>query len=144
MDMNLYEMIDLNQGRMDMLLSMSEQNSTQFTIYLSLVTGYLITAFVAGKQLTRAQMLIASGVFVISTLFIASHMVIMSIISRNMLNLIVERAAETRAFQGLPASELPTVFTLVPFGIYGLLLLLILGLLAPLYFMWSVRHPKKE
>ena len=54
----------------DLIATYSANAGSFFAIYVTVVTGYLITAFVAGARLTRTQVLTPSFGFIVST-FIA-------------------------------------------------------------------------
>ncbi|MEH6550670.1 MAG: hypothetical protein V7744_11850 [Pseudomonadales bacterium] len=58
--MSQYELADYANSLLDTFL-------TEFTIFLTLVTAYIITAFVAGARLTTFQLWIINIVFSIST-----------------------------------------------------------------------------
>ena len=59
------------------------------------------------------------------------------------MDLIMENRVAMGALREVPPEE--HMFTvLMPFMLHGRVLVLIPGIIAPLYFMWSVRHPKAE
>ena len=58
--MNEYEYADL-------VATYSSNAGSFFAIYLTLVTGYLITSFVAGARLSRSQTFILSFGFIVAT-----------------------------------------------------------------------------
>ena len=58
--MSQYELADYTNALLDTFL-------TDFTIFLSLVTAYIVTAFIAGARLTTFQLWIVNIVFSIST-----------------------------------------------------------------------------
>jgi hypothetical protein len=141
MDMTLYEMMDLQLSRVDLIIGQRDAVVTVFTIYISIITGYLITAFVAGKQLTTVQVLIASGIFLFcsSLLIFASENVLDSLY--RMVDTWRENEAIINAAKGLPPPAPAAGSGLVRYGGRGLLLS---GILASLYFMWSVRHSNDD
>jgi hypothetical protein len=55
----------------DLIATYSDNAGSFFAIYLTVVTGYLITSFVAGARLIRSQTLILSFGFIVAS-FIAT------------------------------------------------------------------------
>jgi hypothetical protein len=105
-----------------------------FALYLTLVSGYLLTAFVAGKSLSRAQVIVINAFFVLFTGF---NLFAEIITIRN------ASAAFYRASAGVEGTiPFPEYFsTLFPVAT------LVLGtgmIIACLKFMWDIRHPKAE
>jgi hypothetical protein len=94
-------------------------------IYLTATSGYLLVAYLAGKNLTRMQTLIITVLYAVfasfNTIAILSHF--------------------NNAFyfgHTYGAGLVPR------WPIYGIGILFPLGILASLKFMWDVRHPKDE
>lgn len=58
--MSEYELADLTTAAMSNFL-------TSFTVFVSVVTAYVITAFTAGKKLTMLQLSIVNGCFLIAS-----------------------------------------------------------------------------
>ena len=58
--MSEYELADLAGAAMGNFL-------TSFTVFVSIVTAYVIAAFTAGKKLTRLQVFIVNGCFLIAS-----------------------------------------------------------------------------
>lgn len=58
--MSEYELADLTTAAMSNFL-------TSFTVFVSIVTAYVIAAFTAGKRLTRLQVYIVSGCFLVAS-----------------------------------------------------------------------------
>lgn len=42
---------------------------TYFAMYITLVSGYLVTAYLAGTELTRGQLRLVNSIFVLSSLY---------------------------------------------------------------------------
>ena len=110
-----------------------EYNNTvlsTFALYLTLVSGFLIVAYLVGDKLTEWQAAIVTSGFVLSTsLFtLAAY----GYGSRAIL-LIGETSEQYRS--GITMSY--------P-ALWAYIFIFILGILACLKFMWDVRHPKPE
>ena len=111
-------------------MSIGEQNIT-------LLTGYLLIAFFIGARLTRFQVVFVNLLFVI--MFSSSCLSLAS--AATTLTHIAQRLRDT-------GSDIPmTLFGMgesgmaSPIFVLGVCLAMLIG---ALYFMWSVRHPKKE
>jgi hypothetical protein len=118
-----YELADYTNSLLDTFL-------TEFTIFLSLVTAYIIAAFIAGARLSSFQLWIVNSVFCIST-------GIMGLLSY----LTFERFYAHAILAATPASEAisrPVDFT---FPLIFLLVVLVLGSFS---FMWSIRRAKSN
>ena len=106
-----------------------------FGILLTLMSGYLVVAYLVGEKLTRVQIAIVNSLYVISSLSVAvSH-------RQCIIDVIEARSqahfADPNSFAAVDPSLMgwiPTVFAMINIGL----------MLASLYFMWSIRHPKIE
>jgi hypothetical protein len=114
-----------------LLASLSDALGTHISIYLTIVTGYIIVAYLVGTKLTRLQVAIATGIYLVAYIF---ESLILTTIVRTI---------------GKQSSQLLLLDPAVAIGMmaqarapYIGLVILIAGLIAPLWFMWSVRHPK--
>jgi hypothetical protein len=106
-------------------------NAEMLSIYLTVTSGYLIVAYLVGSKLTRSQLIIVSGlylVFATATSYLAIGYGMRGIhyaeILRNL----------------SPSTPLYST-ELVPGAIAFVLLG---GIVASLKFMWDSRHPKTE
>ena len=110
------------------LAMLAEANAiTSFTIYITFTFGYLAAAFLAGKRLTKAQALIVSGLYVFSALSAT-------------LNFLSDLDYQAKAFSYAP-SVLPEGTINDPlFWRFYMSLLFGSGIIASLYFMWSIRR----
>ena len=104
-------------------------------MYFTLVSAYIVVAYLVGQKLTRVQIGIITGLYLVWVIGITqahySTSVQMIQVSDSLLAIgsdILPRAVrdQTRA------------------GVYSFALVQVLGIIASLYFMWSVRHPKTE
>ena len=118
----MYEMADYTNSLLDTFL-------TTFTIFMSIVTAYVITAFAAGDRLTRFQQAIVNILFLLSTSVVG------------LLAMLTFRRFYSHAVMAeTPVESLdkPVDFT-IPLTI--IFVVLVLGAIT---FMWSVRQPKAD
>jgi hypothetical protein len=142
MDMTLYELTDLQLSLFDLIAETATHLQTQLAIYLSIITAYLVTAFVAGKKLTRIQVLIASSLFVYASLNILFGMEGSIEAQDILIDMARENEKLIHAVKGLPPPE--AVKDKVPWLLFSSRALLLLAIFASLYFMWSVRRSNDE
>ena len=100
------------------------------SIYLTIVTAYLVAAFIAGDRLTRRQVVIVNALF-ISGAGIFTYTTVGLLLRQR--HYVLELA------QVQPETILPGSVPLAP--IMGFVQLG--GIAASLKFMWDVRHPKE-
>ena len=147
-DMSTYEAIDLQLQRWAMAQHSEEMIVVTTTIYLTVVSAFLGAAYIAGAKLTKPQAIIGSAVFTAAALFNAQQVYAFfkdldgqwRIIGEQYIQMaeVYEKPAWATygiSIQANAAGDLDE---------YILLGLMILGILASLYFMWSVRHSKTE
>ena len=124
------EFVELTQGATGFVM-------TSFTIWLSIVSAYLIAAYAVGRNLTAVQTLIigvlyitCSSIFTILTLLFTSRVASM-----------VQRKVEL-----FPAGDWPVRYDalVTQYILLGFVFIMVGGIVASLYFMWSIRHPKKK
>ena len=115
----LWELILISQGNMGSMLA----------VFLSLVSAYLIVAYLVGNSLTRVQYITVTLLFSVAGLIsaIASHA-------------FLSRAAFLLQFTDPTYRSPASAF--IPYTPHITSTLLILGILAALKFMWDVRHSK--
>jgi len=109
---------------------MAEANGiTSFTIYISFTFGYLASAYLVGSKLSVPQVLIASALYVFAAI-------------SAVLNLLTDLDYVAKAWSNAP--ELNPEGMLYDPNTWKLYLgiLLTSGILASLYFMWSIRKGK--
>ena len=123
--MTEYEILDLVGGE-------SAQSATQFTLYLTVLFAYLVTAYFVGERLTRAQVFLLSGLYIFVNLAQAWGMVL----TMNRVGELMDRKAEISPLTDWEQGYVE----------YGNLwaIAMVIGVLASLYFMWSVRHANTE
>ena len=100
-------------------------------LYLSILSGYLIIAYLIGNKLTRAQVTIVSALFVFSTTSV-------SLWFWAWWGRALEFAMEAKQLN--PSRQVANS----PAAHYIFTSMLLLGIAAALYFMWTIRHPKTE
>jgi hypothetical protein len=109
-----------------------------FTMYLSVMIAYFVTAYFVGNKLSFAQVVLASGLFIFSA-FASTGGTIMAI---------ARGAGYVNAAKALSDSIYQAPFWWAyessNFWVYFLLITCSVGVILGLYFMWSVRHPKTE
>ena len=96
---------------------------TAIGIYLTIVSGYLIVAYLAGSKLSRSQVVVVSMLFVLFSLYL-------SLTSFNFINSTYLYSASV----GLVSD---------PFGAWIMLVLLISGIITSLWFTINVRRKGK-
>ena len=119
--MTVYEILDL-------MASMEAHMATQFSLYLTVITAYLVVAYLAGSKLTGAQAWIASALM----LFAAGGQTWALYVTTGR---VMEYLALKQAL--LPLTAYEQNFDV---NSYAWVFMLSCGILAALYFMWSVRR----
>ena len=119
-----FQQLELAQGMGDRALALVQQ-------FGNLLFGYLIVAYFVGASLTRVQTAI------LTTLYLAWQARVSAMLYGISANgaVILEEMAETSP---------DTTLALTAPSLMPTYLLLAGVTLASLYFMWSIRHPKKE
>jgi hypothetical protein len=126
------EMLDLTASNLEVAAAFMSNYATHVGIYLSLVFGYCVVAYIAGDKLTRFQVIVASIMFIAAAELQANlmHMWVQS--SQEVMIALAEINPEMKGREEFGARRI--------FGIS----ITQLRILASLAFMWSVRHPKTE
>lgn len=125
--MTEYELLDLIAGSINSMYD-------SVVLYLSIISGYLLVAYLVGAKLTQAQTLI------ISVLFVAGA-------AMQCWGLVTYQLANE---EYLAAKELISPLTEYQRGLAthggGRIIATVMaaGIFASLFFMWQVRHPKAE
>ena len=139
--MSAFEQSDLYYKRLEFIQESWNTIFTMLAMYLSIVTGYLVVAYAAGAQLKKSQVFIASVTYLFGAVMMVAGMVSWG--------LIINQTHTTNeywfAFFGATtfAAQSREEAAISQIDIFSWLLLM-MGTLAPLYFMWTVRHPKTE
>ena len=115
----------------ELIVSYSGLVATYLTTYLTVVSGYLITAYIAGKRFSTSQVTLLSCLFVVAT-----AMLTMAVFASSLRWLsYIEKLKQLVPDESYPMN--------LPFA-YIVCFICIAGILAGLKFMWDVRHPKTE
>jgi len=117
----------------DLMMSWYDMMGQDANMYLALVSGYLIVAYSIGEKLSAVQAMIINIFF---TVWTGAH--VGAIFSEMGAVLDIQRMLiEMEAFSFQRPHEslmIVSVFAAIQIG----------GIIAALYFMWTVRHPKTE
>jgi hypothetical protein len=105
-----------------------QNDATQFT---TLIFGYLLVAYFIGSHLTKVQVVILNVLYIASVGSTVFQMVTGGLTAMGFLERFYEVSDNTRELSAMNADYL----------LFGVTLNIAL-ILASLYFMWSVRHPK--
>lgn len=123
--MTEYELLDLMSG-------VEVQMATQFSLYLSVVSAYLVVAYLVGSKLTFVQTFIASAL-----MFFAAGGQTWALYTS------LGRIKEYLDFKAA-LSPLTNYEQHIAANTYIWIGILAAGVVASLYFMWSVRHSEPE
>ena len=117
----------------DLMMSWYAMMGQDANMYLALVSGYLIVAYSIGAKLSSVQAMIINVFFAVWT---GSH--VMAIFSEMGAVLDIQQMLidmEAYSFQSPNQSlAIASLFAAIQIG----------GIIAALYFMWTIRHPKSE
>ena len=119
----------------DAISGLFAQSTTDSTTVFTLITAYLVSAYLVGATLPRNQLSIVNCLF--------GGWVIMAIYA---VKASLEQAANLtqRAIDSQFAIGDQLGIESLQFFSWAFPLVLLMGVLASFYFMWSVRHPKTE
>lgn len=129
--MTEYEIADLAQAQFDRLVVLLDVLGTHLSIYLTIISGYLVVAFMVGKKLTRSQVGLISILYLAATIFEALLIVAMS-------KSMVDMVSYLDSFDDKISQSLFVALGTQYLG----LAVLVAALLLPLWFMLSVRRGK--
>jgi hypothetical protein len=121
--MSEFEIAELTTGAMSNFL-------TSFTIFVSIVTAYAVTAFAAGRRLSRLQVAVVNTCFLIAS-------GAMGILSVLIFGVFLRRA------QVLNSLNETVVGPVVDFTWFVAALYIVLTC-SCIIFMWNVRHPSSD
>lgn len=146
--MTEYEALDLQLQRWGLLNQSEEMLLLVLTLYLTIMFAYLVAAFFAGAKLSKGQVLIGSVIFTAASAFTVSQ--IISYLSEMHGQKVaigqhyIAMASEFKkpAYLEMASDLSQTAF--IDWSDATIISLLVAGIVASLYFMWSVRHSKAE
>lgn len=113
----------------DLFVSMQGESQTTSALFLTVISGYLVVAYLLGHNLTKSQSRIFTGIFIaFTTAQVAGHF--------NTMLLMGDIAAKSESLGGSaqPVFIWGTIFFAIHVAITT----------ACLKFMWDIRHPKTE
>lgn len=125
--MTEYELLDLMGNTIDSMGSC-------FTIYLSIISGYLVVAYFIGDKLTLPQTVIIGILFIFGAGLQVCGIHAYQIAVQEFLTQKAEIAPLTDYQSAVLNNNGGTIFAV----------LMACGIIASLYFMWSCRHPKTK
>ena len=102
-------------------------------MYFTLVSAYLVVAYLVGAKLTNTQNLIVTGLYFVWTVGIIQSQYSTGV---QMMGITDQLLSSSSSFLSVDVGAQTKA------GVYSFLTVQPLGLCASLYFMWSVRHPK--
>ena len=120
--MTEFELGEMIYNSIDSMTSLSQ-------VYFGLVSAYLVVSYLVGDKLTMVQSTIITALYII---WFSS--VIQGVYSESLTTL--------HLFQELEIHGNTIGKYVHPSGIIGFLLVQVLGLIASLYFMWTIRHAR--
>lgn len=103
-------------------------------VYFSVLTAYLLVAYVAGLKLTRYQVAFINTVFLFYNVVAASNIAVMTQTRIALTQRLLDMSGQERMVSDEASAALMSVFILMR-------IMLVLGAVV---FMWQVRHPKTE
>jgi len=120
------------------LLEIMDNHATQqmmsTTLYFTLVSTFLVTTYLVGKRLARAEAVMVSSVYLVWVSFLPVGQYTYSQLSA----IAAEQLASINSDFLFTSAD-----TLVAWS-FGFMVLQYLAVVASLYFMWRVRHSKQE
>ena len=111
----------------ELIATYSSNAGTFFATYLTALSGYLITAFIAGSRLKTVQVTVLNTGYVVAVVVLIWGTYGAGMTQVHYTNMLMELEPAS------PQSGRGWVFTTVSILMAG-------GLLASIYFMWNVRH----
>jgi hypothetical protein len=139
--MTVFEQLETQRGRLDGLHNQWDMLLTLLTTLFSIITAFLLVAYIAGRDLTRPQVFIASATYILAVICVIGLLVDVTLgiketmqISAKFYEFIgdIKEAQKWQANVNFEPGDVIAYFALF------------LVTIAPLYFMWGVRHPKTE
>jgi hypothetical protein len=127
--MTEYEMGELLYNTYDTLWETSQ-------MYFTLVSAYLAVAWLVGTKLTRVQYVIVTALYLFWVAGIIQTQVFTGISTLNLASSIASQGEQLLRGYGTGSAMV--------IGIYSFTIVMVCGVFASLYFMWSVRHNKTE
>ena len=124
------ELLSLSQMEIEIIQGLGEWGIT-------ILTGYLLIAYVIGKNLNLFQVAFINTVFIVLFVGVLDSSLSSQRVVANLMEILHQQNPELAIQVGYERNESPAVVWLRPI----ITAVMALGALA---FMWSVRHPKTE
>ena len=121
--MTAYELIDIGQSQLAL-------NVAHVSLWLAVLSGYLVIAYTVGAKLTRTQVVVFNLNYLIWSIFLG-------VASGNTLQQALTNTS--RGWEMLDEASPVMPWTMAFFYLIGVMLIV-----SAVCFMWSVRHPKVE
>jgi len=126
--MSEYELLELAYTLVDTM-------AVSFSIYLTLLSAYLVVAYLIGDKLTFPQIVIINSLFLLSVGVQILGIIQWHIEASALMAAKEEISNLTQYQQTLKGTNL---------GAIGMPAMMLFGAIAAQYFMWTVRHPSTE
>ena len=123
--MTEYEILELTYSIIDSM-------ATVFTVYLTILTGYLIVAYLIGRQLETSQVCVINSLFVAITV-VQIYSVYNYAVEVESLLQMKAQLSDLTPFQHAMSQQ---------YSMYITVLLMLFGVVASLYFFWNIRRAK--
>jgi hypothetical protein len=118
------------------LLTSSQSNAmAAFALLLTILSGYTVIAYVVGAKLIRSQLAIATTLYFASSILVLINMRVAMIEAQRARYYLTAQLEEFEYANMLSLPQLLVFADVITLMIFSLVL-------APLVFMWQVRHPK--
>ena len=125
--MTEYELLDLVGVAMSFMYEST-------TLYLTIVSGYLLVAYLLGAKLSRVQALIVSMLFVVGASLQVWALITQEVAMEGYLAAKAELSPLNAFEQAVATGNAGTIIASI----------MVLGVIASLYFMWTIRYPRTK
>lgn len=116
----------------------SSNGLTALAILLTIVSGYMVIAYLVGEKLTRIQVLLVNMVYIASGLSVLTSNYGSVLDSATARAEAAQRIEELRSIATPVGEAVPEIYAIIVAAVNSLFLII------SLVFMWQVRHPKAE
>lgn len=131
MAMHDYDLIGAREAIAQTAAAIADVQASHIAIYLTIIFAYISVAYVAGRELSRMQLVLTTFVFIAASIREIFGIVTLSQVILVKSSQLVELTGSSSTEMGLQHSPW------WPAAIWST------GAFAALLFMWSVRHPKE-
>ena len=116
----------------EMLYNTFENLWTSAQMYFTLVSAYLIAIYLVGAKLTTQQNRIVTGLYllwILQTIY-------------NQFNTLGSTSAIAEQLYAMNSVLVTSAPAMTNMTVYSFLLVQVMGIVASIYFMWGIRHPR--